>query len=156
MCFHTTLSIISITRQTSARDCGEHYLYLQKFLQHPVPRKIRPKNHPKFTKHREHQQIACPLTMKLPQVLSFILTAIATSLLTSTRLHARGEPGAAYFCSGPNWTGKCKWWESAQPFQSPWTCHNFKDFVQSFGPDPGAICTIFEYVIMRNRWRGRL
>ena len=85
--------------------------------------------------------------MKLARYLTFISLLLTTSALALPLLHSRGQPGAVYFCTGKAWGGTC-WWQAPYDLQT-WICTNLEEnmLVRSFGPDPGAECKMFEYVI---------
>ncbi|KAK4161229.1 hypothetical protein QBC43DRAFT_268908 [Cladorrhinum sp. PSN259] len=70
--------------------------------------------------------------------------AEARALAESEYLAKRGTPGNVYVCTGPSWQGTCQVFAlgiTGACLQIP-TPYRYN--VGSFGPDPGAICRLFD------------
>ncbi|KAL6703793.1 hypothetical protein ACN47E_009092 [Coniothyrium glycines] len=79
--------------------------------------------------------------LHLATTLLTIFLALLTITAARPNLQRRGLPGAVYTCDEPNFRGNCQWSEPATRCaqQGP-----KGKGVESFGPDPGGFCTLYE------------
>lgn len=102
---------------------------------------------------RSLQALMTASTMPSTSILTLVilLTSTTTTFAHPNPITRSGSPGGVYICTEPNFTGNCLWIAPAKtPLVPPWPCMDVppdsRNF-ESFGPDAGATCVVFTYVM---------